>query len=275
MTPTWQTADGAVQLYLGDCLDVLPTLVGGVDAVVTSPPYAMQRAAQYGGVAESDYPAWTCSWMAFVLQSLPKNGSVLINIREHVSQGQMSDYVHNTRLALRNAGWCECDELIWAKPNAMPVGDPTRLLRSWERILWFSMSNRPAFNPFISGRITKSRPGKKPEWCRSAPADTRGLVRRDADVISVALGEKKGQAHPAAFPHKFAKWLVSFACPKESATVLDPFMGSGTTGVACALLGHKFIGIEKEPKYFDIAVKRIEAELSRAPLFEEKELLPV
>jgi DNA modification methylase len=52
-------------------------------------------------------------------------------------------------------------------------------------------------------------------------------------------------------------------------SVLDPFMGSGTTGVACVRTGRKFIGIEKEPKYFDIAVKRIEAELSRMPLFED------
>lgn len=52
-------------------------------------------------------------------------------------------------------------------------------------------------------------------------------------------------------------------------TVADPFMGSGTTGVACVRLGRKFIGIEKEPRYFDIACKRIEAEVNRFPLFEK------
>ena len=52
-------------------------------------------------------------------------------------------------------------------------------------------------------------------------------------------------------------------------TILDPFMGSGTTGVAAVRLGRRFIGIELDPRYFDIAVRRIQAELNRFPLFEE------
>jgi len=62
---------------------------------------------------------------------------------------------------------------------------------------------------------------------------------------------------------------IAWGCPL-SRTIADPFMGSGTTGVACVRTGRRFIGIEKEPKYFEIAVRRIEAELNRAPLWEEK-----
>jgi DNA modification methylase len=65
------------------------------------------------------------------------------------------------------------------------------------------------------------------------------------------------------------EYVVDLFTVGDDVTVLDPFMGSGTTGVACVRTGRKFIGIEKEPKYFDIAVKRIEAELSRMPLFED------
>ena len=54
---------------------------------------------------------------------------------------------------------------------------------------------------------------------------------------------------------------------EESQTILDPFMGSGTTGVACAKLGRKFIGIELEPKYFDIACKRIEDAYAQGDMF--------
>jgi site-specific DNA-methyltransferase (adenine-specific)/modification methylase len=72
------------------------------------------------------------------------------------------------------------------------------------------------------------------------------------------------------------EWAIA-QCP-SSRTVLDPFMGSGTTGVACVRLGRQFIGVEKEERYFDIAVKRIEAELNRTPLFDPKpvqrELIP-
>ena len=62
--------------------------------------------------------------------------------------------------------------------------------------------------------------------------------------------------------------MNQFTDPGE--TVLDPFMGSGTTGVACAKLGRKFIGIEIEPKYFDIACKRIEEAYSQGDFFIER-----
>ncbi len=68
------------------------------------------------------------------------------------------------------------------------------------------------------------------------------------------------------------KWCLSFV---DGETILDPFMGSGTTGVACVQLGRKFIGIEIEPKYFDIAVKRIEKAFEDQALFEPLKEQPV
>jgi site-specific DNA-methyltransferase (adenine-specific)/modification methylase len=73
--------------------------------------------------------------------------------------------------------------------------------------------------------------------------------------------------HPCPKPYAWANWLVE-KMSEAGEVVLDPFMGSGTTGVACQRLGRTFIGIEKEPKYFDIACKRIEAEMNRFPMFE-------
>ena len=77
-------------------------------------------------------------------------------------------------------------------------------------------------------------------------------------------GDKNG--HPCAKPIKAWTWLVNKAS-LEGETVLDPFMGSGTTGVACANLGRKFIGIELEREYFDIACERIEAAYAQGRLF--------
>src|SRR6185295_13252062 len=71
--------------------------------------------------------------------------------------------------------------------------------------------------------------------------------------------------HPAQKPTELMVWCLKWL---DSKTILDPFMGSGTTGVACIRTGRKFIGIEKEPKYFDIACKRIQSELDRSALFE-------
>jgi DNA modification methylase len=71
--------------------------------------------------------------------------------------------------------------------------------------------------------------------------------------------------HPTQKPLEVMKWVIQL-CPKGQ-TILDPFMGSGTTGVAAIQLGRSFIGIEREPKYFDIACKRIEQAVAQGQLF--------
>ena len=76
---------------------------------------------------------------------------------------------------------------------------------------------------------------------------------RRPNWFSCRVGGGTGE-HPAAFPLDVAKWMMS----SFGATILDPFMGSGTTGVAAVQMGRRFIGIEREPKYFEIACRRIE-----------------
>jgi DNA modification methylase len=83
-----------------------------------------------------------------------------------------------------------------------------------------------------------------------------------------AHGEPRGD-HPTQKPVGVMKWCIEHL-PGECVTILDPFMGSGTTGVAAVKLGRKFIGIEIEPKYFDIACKRIQAALDAPDLFIEQ-----
>lgn len=80
-----------------------------------------------------------------------------------------------------------------------------------------------------------------------------------------ANGEQRGD-HPTQKPIGVMQWALDLA-PKNTLTVADPFMGSGTTGVACANMGKTFYGIEREPKYFDIACKRIEQAYAQQRLF--------
>lgn len=82
-----------------------------------------------------------------------------------------------------------------------------------------------------------------------------------------AGGEDRGD-HPTQKPIKVMEWVLTLL-PEPSQTILDPFMGSGTTGVACANLGRSFVGIERERRYFDAACRRIEEAYSRPRLFEE------
>ncbi len=88
-----------------------------------------------------------------------------------------------------------------------------------------------------------------------------------------------GKEHPTQKPDELMKWCLELI--PEARTILDPFMGSGTTGVAAVKLGRRFIGVEIEPKYFDIAVKRIEAATKQLDLFIEpapapkQEVMPI
>ena len=80
----------------------------------------------------------------------------------------------------------------------------------------------------------------------------------------LANGEQRGD-HPTQKPIGVMEWAINHVPPPNN-VILDPFMGSGTTGVACANLGRQFIGIEREPKYFDIACRRIDDAYRQAPL---------
>ncbi len=224
MEPTWQTTDGSVKLYLGDCLDVLPTLEH-VDAVVTDPPYG-------------------------------------VNLTERVTK-------HTTRIA--SSSYADDDiafEDVLVRVEAAIKVAPTTVLTPGNRRLM----NYPeaddigcVFFPTGAGRgpfgFTLFNPvlyyGKNVTKFR-VPSS-----------VSATHWFSDSVDHPCPKPLKWMIWMVSKASASEGDTILDPFMGSGTTGVACVRTGRKFIGIEKEPKYFDIAVKRIQAELNRAPLFDE------
>jgi site-specific DNA-methyltransferase (adenine-specific) len=250
----------------GDCIDVMRTLPSeSVDAVITSPPYAMQRKATYGGVPESEYPAWTVAWMTEARRLLKPDGSVIINIAPHVRGGVLSDYVLRTRLALRDNGWAELDELVWHKTNAMPTGSPRRPRRSWESLLWYGMHGRawsdakaggaPVLHPDIPmGPSRSDRIG----WGHGRSGSRRTPeIARVSTVVSMGKASKAGPDHPAPYPPALAEWAGKLVCP-PGGTILDPFSGSASTGVACIRNGWDYIGIEAMPEYAEMSRRRLE-----------------
>jgi site-specific DNA-methyltransferase (adenine-specific)/site-specific DNA-methyltransferase (cytosine-N4-specific) len=257
----------------GDCLDLIPTLEdGSISLVVTSPPYAEQRKGHYGGIPDEDYPDFTVQWMEALRPKLASDGSVLIVIRPHLHDGVLSDYVLRTRLALREAGWHECEELIWYKPNAPPLGSLKRPRRTWESILWFSRSKQPyadlkAFGNEsdklgFTGAIKSAENGfsEKTPWHRWAESSGMAQgVARITDVIVAPIGtNERGIDHPAVFPLGLAEQLIK-TFSQEGDLVLDPFCGSGQTLLAAKGLARRFLGIEKEKKYVRIALGRLQS----------------
>ena len=283
-----RTSMSEVDLRHGDCIDVLRTLpAGSVDSVVTSPPYAMQRKSTYGGVPEKDYPEWTVAWMQEVWRVLKDDGSVIINIRPHIKNGQISDYVLRTRLALREAGWVELEELIWFKRSSPPTGSPSRPRRSWESLLWFGKHGRAYGNPKANGQTVAPRTGKANPWMTGQVVDregwdhglrggmsfTEGMRTRCMNVAEVNIGRKtefeRANPHPATYPWQLAEWCGKLITP-PGGTILDPFTGSSSTGVAAIRNGWNFIGIDQSEEYIEMSNRRLNAELAKAAEEENK-----
>ncbi len=245
--------DGAVRLILGDCRDVLPTL-GKVDAVVTDPPYLGLKGGvvhrRYGGVAAKSISsisvgdAWNASldWVPLV---------------EHAATKAVAVFCNYSFIAdLRSAFSLEAVSLaVWHKVNAAPAIN--NVPRQTTEFIW----------------LFKAGPNVR--W-RSI-TDTLFSVN-SANAGCVSNGERwiepDGRAsHPTQKPVAIMEPFVALIDPNE--TILDPFMGSGTTGVAAVKLGRRFIGIEIEPKYFDIACRRIEEATRQPDLFIKPAIKPV
>lgn len=257
------------ELHHGDCVDVMRSLPAeSVDAVITSPPYAMQRKTTYGGVPEKEYPAWTVAWMAEARRLLKPDGSVIINISPHIKGGIVSDYVLRTRLSLRDAGWAELQELIWHKTNAMPVGRNDRPRRAWESLLWFGKHGAAYSNPKANGNPSKwgidvhrsGQHNRHPEWKNYDGGKTAKpqAIAKCTDIVSMTkVMETTG--HPAPFPWQLSEWCGKLICP-PGGTILDPFSGSASTGVACIRNGWDYIGIDAVAEYVDMSRQRLQAE---------------
>ena len=279
MTPYYE--DDRATVYHGDAAEVIASLPdASVDCVVTSPPYAEQRASTYGGVPEADYPAWTVGWMAPLKRVLKPRGSVIINIRPHVKGGAISDYTLRMRLALRGAGWSEVDELIWYKPAAPPLGHIGRPRRSWESLHWFGRSGEVWCDPKVNGTASQRIGMESGRAARSGWSHLHGEqntawsgVSRGTDVAVFGTYDNANDCedtnHPAPYPSKLAAWCIRLVCP-PGGTVLDPFSGSGSTGVAALQEGRRYVGIDLAEEYAAMSARRVAKEPLTLDIFGEE-----
>jgi DNA modification methylase len=221
-------------LYLGDCREILPTL-GPVDAVVTDPPYGVNFDGKAGHYRNEPSAKRDDAYVSY--DDTPENfaGVVLPALRNALAIAR-SGLVF---MASRNVQLLPPGELggIYL-PNGGGLGPWG--FQSFMHALFYGP------DPYLSAGMG-SRPNGK-----------YGLYGNDSNKVD----------HPCAKPLSAMVWAVNRASLPGHA-VLDPFMGSGTTGVACAKLGRKFIGIEIEPRYFDIACRRIEAAYGQLDLFRD------
>jgi site-specific DNA-methyltransferase (adenine-specific)/modification methylase len=208
---------GDATLYLGDCMEILPTLPK-VDAVITDPPYGINENSKK--VASRGKLALPKDYGDFDWDKTPPPDSLIELIR---TKGEYQAFFGGNYFTLPPTScW-----LVWDKLNGS--------------------------NDFADCELAWTN------W----PKAVRRLQWRWNGMIRQGNEERY---HPTQKPLEVMKWVMTL-CPKSD-SVLDPFMGSGTTGIAAIQMGRKFIGIEREPKYFDIACKRIEKAAAQGQLFD-------
>jgi DNA modification methylase len=265
MKPTWQTEDGSVQLYCGDCLEVLLAIeAGSVDAVVTDPPYGHNN--NNGDLIHR--------WEA-ALGRLPcdTNSSLA---RPIANDGPEANDLMRACLPewyrLLKPGCCCCccccggggpdpqfarwslwiDEvfsfkqmIVWDKG---PMGMGWHYRRSYETVL------------------VGEKPGAACHWCTESKA-VENIIRPGQYGIRKIIPTKDD--HPTPKPVELAEHFIQLHT-NSGDTVLDSFAGHGWVGVAAVRTGRRFIGIEIDPGYFEIAKKRIQVELNRFPLLTKE-----
>jgi hypothetical protein len=199
------------QVICGDCIPLIKQLDDkSIGAVVTSPPYAEQRQGHYQGVPENKYAEWFCGLMTAVRPKLIDDGSVLVVIRAHESDGRVSPYVIQTRLEVQSTGWFEPQELIWLKPDGPPLGSVNRLRRTWEQILWFA-KNEPYVNLTAQGRKTEKKgfQDSDPHSLYNTSLTLEAGVSRGMDHFSAGVNEvDRGVDHPAIYPPTLVRYLM-------------------------------------------------------------------
>lgn len=268
-TPRIEALSDGVTLYLGDCREILPTL-GKVDAVITSPPYNMGVTAgggfsskfvrnhghydptggyrkrggggkwSGGDLADgygthddkmpwAEYEAWQREIIGLCWAQLNDAGAIFYN---HKPRPQACEVWLPTAL---NPGLPLRQIIIWARAGGINFA-PTHYVPTHEWVMVLA----------------------KPDWrLRDKAASGVG------DVWSIP--QESNTAHPAPFPLALPSRILETIA---AATILDPFMGSGTTGVAAVRHRRKFIGIEIDQKHFDGACRRVQAALDAPGLFD-------
>lgn len=278
----------------GDCVDVMKTLPPrSVDLVLTSPPYADQR--DYGTSGSSidpdKYIQWFLPKARQIKRVLKDDGSFVLNINDKVVGKFQHLYVFELVVKLsRQLGFSLVRDYIWfnpaTPPNVFSRGGHGRTKKSHEYCFWFAKGDLWKFDldairrpyskdmqKYLNGegkgnRSENTRPSTHNFDCEKVWADKGGadpgsvieLGNTSSTDVFNKLCKERGISHPARFPEKLSEFFI-LAGTNVNDIVLDPFSGSGTTAVSAAHNGRRWIGIDANAEYNELAQARMQIEL--------------
>ena len=274
------------KVICGDSEVVLASLPANIaDTIVTSPPYFGQRDYDHPNqVGSEDTPEDYIKRLVEVFRAakrvLKNDGTLWLNLGDKYLKGQLCGMPWRCALALVDDGWILRSDIIWHKPNAMPSSVKTRPTTDHEYVFLFSKSPKYHYDadairePHVTfsenskmkgGRNHLGKAGGTPENGKNKGNSNlhqgrwdvafHPLGRNKRTVWNVPLSKFRG-AHFAVFPEKLIEPCV-LAGSSADGIVLDPFFGSGTTGMVAKKTGRAFIGIDINQEYCDLSQSRI------------------
>ncbi|MEW6235560.1 MAG: site-specific DNA-methyltransferase [Candidatus Omnitrophota bacterium] len=261
------------EIFLGDSRIVLKNFPDGYfHLIVTSPPYADARKRHYDSIKPDNYAEFIISFHEELWRVLADNGSFILNIKDKVVNGVRHRFVWQTIEALSKKGWLSIDDYLWVKTNAMPGYWKNRLRDEWEYcfqltkhrnfVMYQDAVMKPIGN-WVEKRLAKLN-GKSNERHNSENnsgfgRDLRNWKNKNTvlpgnTIIAPLVGKNMG--HPAAFPEAIPEFFMKLFT-KEGDNVLDPFAGSGTTGVVADKLNRNAVLIDNKIEYVNVIRKRL------------------
>ena len=251
---------------LGDCLERMKEIPdGSVDLTVTSPPYDNLRT--YNNTLDWGEHVWK-PVLRELFRVTKQGGVVVWIVNDATIKGSETGTSFRQALYAKEIGFNLHDTMIWNKPTFTATGAlKVRYAQVFEYMFVFSKGKHKSFNP-IKDRVNKSFGAKKHSNVRQADGSMKPVTSKGKPIAKYGQRfnvwdmntelSSKTRLHPAPFPEQLAHdHIISWS--NEGDTIFDPFMGSGTTGLAAKNLNRKFIGIEKDETYFRIAQDRINA----------------
>ena len=223
-----------IKLYNDDCIKKFATMPRNeVDAIITDPPYNISRDNNFKTMnrAGIDFGEWDkdfdlVDWIKYCEPVLKKGGNIVI-FNSWKNMSYIVDELEKNNFEVK-------DLIRWEKTNPMPRNRDRRFITDYEVAVW-----------------AVKKGGK---WTFNRLSET---YERPEIVCGVtSKKEKIDGGHPTQKPVEVMEWLIK-RLSNENDIILDPFMGSGSTGVACKNTNRRFIGIELDKDYYNMAIKRL------------------
>lgn len=242
-------------LILGDCLEELKKLPeNSIDLVFADPPYNMSKNKGLGWkyskhitmqeswdiFSKDQFLDFNMEWLSQCMRVLKHGGSLWVCGSFH-NIYQLGFLLQHLDAKINNS-------VVWFKPNAQPNITCRMFTESTEHLIW-AVKNHSKTKWTFNYQDTKNKIEDR--------INSKGKQTRNVWAISLTPKEEKWAGeHPTQKPIELLRRII-LSCTKEGETVLDPFVGSGTTSIVAKTLGRNSIGIDKEKKYLDIAKKRL------------------